>query len=105
MPEAWLGRKFNLVVVVVVVVLLLHFVQPNQPSQPSHSFRGGGGGIPNEPTLKFLCKVTENLMLLLQRLLPIDGGHEMFSVRAPDVPTTCVYTIRPYQTEDQVRPY
>lgn len=37
----------------------------------------------------------------LQRLLPIDGGHEMFSLRAPDVPTMCVYTIRPYQPPDE----
>ena len=27
----------------------------------------------------------------------------MFNVRAPEIPTTCIYTIRPYQTEDEVR--
>ncbi|XP_068710020.1 protein O-GlcNAcase-like [Montipora foliosa] len=37
----------------------------------------------------------------LQRLLPIDGGHEVFNLRAPDIPTTCIYTIRPYQLEDE----
>lgn len=26
----------------------------------------------------------------------------MFNMRAPDVPTTCVYTIRPFQPEDEV---
>lgn len=34
--------------------------------------------------------------------MPIDGGHEVFNLRAPDIPTTCIYTIRPYQPEDEV---
>ena len=37
-----------------------------------------------------------------QRLLRIDGGYEVFNLRAPDVPTTCIYTIRPYQPDDKV---
>lgn len=37
----------------------------------------------------------------LQRLLPIDGGHEVFNLRAPEIPTTCIYTIRPYQADDE----
>ena len=32
-------------------------------------------------------------------------GHEVFNLRAPDVPTTCIYTIRPYQPEDEVMSY
>ena len=42
-------------------------------------------------------------LISLQRLLPIDGGHEVFSLRAPEVPTTCISTIRPYQPNDEVQ--
>ena len=31
-----------------------------------------------------------SLPLCPQGLLPIDGGHEVFNLRAPDVPTTCI---------------
>lgn len=48
------------------------------------------------------CYLYVLCVLCLQRLLPIDGGHEVFNVRAPEIPTTCIYTIRPYQTEDEV---
>ncbi|XP_032220534.1 protein O-GlcNAcase [Nematostella vectensis] len=41
----------------------------------------------------------------LQRLLPVDSNTDMYSIRAPDVPTTCVYTIRPFQPEDEKSMY
>ncbi|XP_031556078.1 protein O-GlcNAcase-like isoform X2 [Actinia tenebrosa] len=41
----------------------------------------------------------------LQRLLPVDSNHDMFNMSAPDVPTTCVYTIRPFQPEDEKNMY
>ncbi|KAK3704743.1 hypothetical protein QZH41_009743 [Actinostola sp. cb2023] len=41
----------------------------------------------------------------LQRLLPVESNHDLFNMRVPDVPTTCVYTIRPFQPEDEKSVY
>lgn len=41
-------------------------------------------------------------MFLLQRLLPVDGNQDVLNMRVPDVPNTCVFTIRPFQPEDEV---
>lgn len=32
----------------------------------------------------------------LQRLIPVDSGSDLFIYKAPDVPTTCIYSVRPY---------
>ncbi|KAF5298117.1 hypothetical protein FQA39_LY02541 [Lamprigera yunnana] len=37
----------------------------------------------------------------LQRLIPVDSGNDLFIYKAPDIPTSCVYTIRPYLAEDE----
>ncbi|KAJ8982878.1 hypothetical protein NQ317_004308 [Molorchus minor] len=36
----------------------------------------------------------------LQRLIPVDSGNDLFVYKVPEVPTTCVYTIRPYLPTD-----
>lgn len=41
----------------------------------------------------------------LQRLIPVDSGNDLFLYKAPDVPTSRVYTIRPYLVQDEIRVY
>lgn len=36
----------------------------------------------------------------LQRLIPVDSGNDLFVYKAPDVPTTCIYAVRPYIPSD-----
>ncbi|XP_003706567.1 O-GlcNAcase isoform X2 [Megachile rotundata] len=37
----------------------------------------------------------------LQRLIPVDSGNDLFVYKAPEVPTSKIYTIRPYLTSDE----
>ncbi|XP_050304406.1 protein O-GlcNAcase isoform X2 [Anthonomus grandis grandis] len=37
----------------------------------------------------------------LQRLIPVDSGNDLFVYKVPDVPTSRVYTIRPYTPADE----
>ncbi|KAK9871747.1 hypothetical protein WA026_014201 [Henosepilachna vigintioctopunctata] len=37
----------------------------------------------------------------LQRLMPVDSGNDLFIYKIPDLPTSRVYTIRPYRTSDE----
>ena len=42
--------------------------------------------------------------VILQRLLPmLEGGSDLFTQGAPQVPTSSVYTIRPFISSDKVR--
>ncbi|XP_043473456.1 protein O-GlcNAcase isoform X1 [Leptopilina heterotoma] len=37
----------------------------------------------------------------LQRLIPVDSGNDLFVYKAPEVPTSEIYTIRPYLSSDE----
>ncbi|XP_075214643.1 O-GlcNAcase isoform X2 [Lycorma delicatula] len=37
----------------------------------------------------------------LQRLIPVDSGSDLFVYKAPDVPTSKIYTVRPFLLEDE----
>ncbi|XP_076762046.1 O-GlcNAcase isoform X2 [Xylocopa sonorina] len=37
----------------------------------------------------------------LQRLIPVDSGNDLFVYKAPEVPSSKIYTIRPYVTSDE----
>ncbi|KAK0083408.1 hypothetical protein PV325_008833 [Microctonus aethiopoides] len=37
----------------------------------------------------------------LQRLIPVDSGNDLFVYKAPEVPTSKIYTIRPYLPSDE----
>ncbi|XP_046668184.1 protein O-GlcNAcase isoform X2 [Homalodisca vitripennis] len=37
----------------------------------------------------------------LQRLIPVDAGSDLFVYKAPDVPCSKIYTVRPYLLEDE----
>ncbi|XP_043268818.1 protein O-GlcNAcase isoform X2 [Venturia canescens] len=37
----------------------------------------------------------------LQRLIPVDSGNDLFVYKAPEVPTSKIYTIRPYSPSDE----
>ncbi|XP_008547442.1 protein O-GlcNAcase isoform X1 [Microplitis demolitor] len=37
----------------------------------------------------------------LQRLIPVDSGNDLFVYKAPEVPTSTIYTIRPYLPADE----
>ncbi|XP_076682077.1 O-GlcNAcase isoform X2 [Andrena cerasifolii] len=37
----------------------------------------------------------------LQRLIPVDSGNDLFVYKAPEVPSSKIYTIRPYLTSDE----
>ncbi|XP_017770301.1 PREDICTED: protein O-GlcNAcase isoform X2 [Nicrophorus vespilloides] len=41
----------------------------------------------------------------LQRLIPVDSGNDLFVYKAPDIPTSRVYTIRPYNCQDEAQVY
>ncbi|GLV34255.1 O-GlcNAcase [Carabus blaptoides fortunei] len=41
----------------------------------------------------------------LQRLIPVDSGNDLFIYKAPDIPTSRVYTIRPYLSSDEQQVY
>ncbi|XP_055381080.1 protein O-GlcNAcase [Condylostylus longicornis] len=41
----------------------------------------------------------------LQRLIPIDGGNDLFIYKLPDVPLSTIYTIRPYTPMDEGQIY
>jgi len=50
-------------------------------------------------------KVLNYYILLLwspQRLLPIDGANDLFYQPPPSMPTSKIYTIRPYFAKDEV---
>lgn len=36
-----------------------------------------------------------------QRLIPVDSGNDLFVYKAPEVPTSEIYTIRPYLSSDE----
>lgn len=40
-----------------------------------------------------------------QRLIPVDSGNDLFVYKAPEVPTSKVYTIRPYLPADEQKIY
>lgn len=42
---------------------------------------------------------------LLQRLIPVDSGSDLFVYKAPEVPCSRTYTIRPYLLEDELSVY
>ncbi|XP_063978913.1 protein O-GlcNAcase isoform X1 [Diachasmimorpha longicaudata] len=37
----------------------------------------------------------------LQRLIPVDSGNDLFVYKAPEIPTSKIYTIRPYLPSDE----
>nr|XP_033333106.1 protein O-GlcNAcase isoform X1 [Megalopta genalis] len=37
----------------------------------------------------------------LQRLIPVDSGNDLFVYKAPEVPSSKIYTIRPYLSSDE----
>ncbi|XP_011495970.1 PREDICTED: protein O-GlcNAcase isoform X1 [Ceratosolen solmsi marchali] len=37
----------------------------------------------------------------LQRLIPVDSGNDLFIYKAPEVPSSKIYTIRPYLPDDE----
>ncbi|XP_074095646.1 O-GlcNAcase isoform X1 [Cotesia typhae] len=37
----------------------------------------------------------------LQRLIPVDSGNDLFVYKAPEVPTSIIYTVRPYLPSDE----
>ncbi|XP_031838297.1 O-GlcNAcase isoform X2 [Nomia melanderi] len=41
----------------------------------------------------------------LQRLIPVDSGNDLFVYKAPEVPSSKIYTIRPYLTSDEEAVY
>ncbi|KAH0947106.1 hypothetical protein HN011_003576 [Eciton burchellii] len=41
----------------------------------------------------------------LQRLIPVDNGNDLFVYKAPEVPTSKIYTIRPYLPSDEEAVY
>ncbi|RZF36912.1 hypothetical protein LSTR_LSTR004600 [Laodelphax striatellus] len=41
----------------------------------------------------------------LQRLIPVDSGSDLFVYKAPDIPTSKIYTVRPYIIEDEMAVY
>ncbi|KAF7993713.1 hypothetical protein HCN44_010308 [Aphidius gifuensis] len=41
----------------------------------------------------------------LQRLIPVDSGNDLFVYKAPDIPTSKIYTIRPYLPTDEEAVY
>jgi len=42
---------------------------------------------------------------LLQRLIPVDSGSDLFVYKAPELPQHKLYTIRPYLPEDEMAVY
>lgn len=42
---------------------------------------------------------------LFQRLIPVDSGNDLFVYKAPEVPSSKIYTIRPYLTSDEETVY
>lgn len=40
-----------------------------------------------------------------QRLIPVDRGTDLYLYKAPDIPNTQTYTIRPYRTTDEAAVY
>lgn len=58
----------------------------------------------------YLMQIISNVIIqiyifLFQRLIPVDSGNDLFIYKAPDVPTSKVYTIRPYHSTDQQQIY
>lgn len=41
----------------------------------------------------------------LQRLLPVDSGTDLFMYKAPEVPSSKIYTVRPYLPSDKEQVY
>ncbi|KAK7867627.1 hypothetical protein R5R35_014820 [Gryllus longicercus] len=41
----------------------------------------------------------------LQRLIPVDSGNDLFIYKPPDVPSSKIYTIRPYLPSDETQVY
>lgn len=41
----------------------------------------------------------------LQRLLPVDSGTDLFMYKAPEVPSSKIYTVRPYLPGDREQVY
>ncbi|XP_076162213.1 O-GlcNAcase isoform X2 [Ptiloglossa arizonensis] len=41
----------------------------------------------------------------LQRLIPVDSGNDLFIYKAPEVPSSKIYTIRPYLVSDEEEVY
>ncbi|XP_067010985.1 protein O-GlcNAcase [Anabrus simplex] len=41
----------------------------------------------------------------LQRLIPVDSGNDLFIYKPPDVPSSRIYTIRPYLLQDESQVY
>ncbi|XP_058799947.1 protein O-GlcNAcase isoform X2 [Phymastichus coffea] len=41
----------------------------------------------------------------LQRLIPVDSGNDLFIYKAPEVPSSKIYTIRPYLSSDEEAVY
>lgn len=45
------------------------------------------------------------IILFVQRLIPVDAGSDLFVYKAPDVPCSKIYTVRPYLTQDETEVY
>ncbi len=37
----------------------------------------------------------------LQRLLPLDSGHDLYQYKFPDVPAPLLFYVRPFQPKDE----
>lgn len=43
--------------------------------------------------------------MIFQRLIPVDSGNDLFVYKVPEVPTSRVYTVRPYLPTDESEIY
>lgn len=41
----------------------------------------------------------------IQRLIPVDRGTDLYLYKAPDIPGSQTYTIRPYRASDETAVY
>lgn len=51
--------------------------------------------------LKYGITVKLKNKTLFQRLIPVDSGNDLFVYKAPEVPSSKIYTIRPYLASDE----
>lgn len=74
-------------------------------------FRGGLTADLQVGTYKKLFKnyyVKANFFFItniLQRLIPVDSGNDLFVYKTPEVPVSKIYTIRPYLPSDEESVY
>jgi hypothetical protein len=52
-----------------------------------------------------LILIMECVYIELQRLIPVDRGTDLYLYKVPEVPNDQIYTIRPYQSNDEAGVY